>query len=93
MDIDSKSVVRELERLERLERAISDRRNQLHHDIDTLYLEAPLDTTQTARLDELEETERTVSRRRRLLHRRIDELRAEIGLPRWREQHQLGDAA
>jgi hypothetical protein len=41
----------------------------------------------------LEALEQSVSRERRKLHERIDELRAKIGLPRWREQHDLDDAA
>lgn len=86
-------VMRQLDRLAMLERQISDRRNRLHDDIDELYLAAPLDSAQTALLDELEDEERSVSRQRRRLHETIDELRAEIGLPRWRDQHELDTAA
>ncbi len=46
-----------------------------------------------AQLDGLEETERTVSRERRTLHETIDELRAQIGLPRSRDEHELDTAS
>lgn len=86
-------IVRDLDRLGQLERKVSDRRRQLHRQIDELYLAAPLDDAQMAELDELEETERAVSRQRRKLHETIDELRAKIGLPRWRDEHELDNAA
>lgn len=86
-------VHRQLDRLGRMERAISARRRQLHHDIDHLYLAAPLDEDQMRELDRLETKEQTVSRQRRRLHDTIDELRAEIGLPRWRDEHELDTAA
>lgn len=84
------TVSRELARLDRKERLISRRRRDLHDEIDQLYLGAPLDKTQMAKLDELESLEQAVSRERRKLHERIDQLRAQIGLPRWREQHHEG---
>ena len=86
-------IVRDLDQLGRLERTISRRRRQLHDEIDELYLAAPLDDAQMAELDELEETEQAVSRERRKLHETIDELRAQIGLPRWRDEHDLDSAA
>lgn len=86
-------VHRQLDRLGRMERAVSVRRRQLHHDIDQLYLAAPLDEAQMRELDRLEAKEQAVSRRRRELHSTIDELRAEIGLPRWRDEHEFDAAA
>lgn len=85
--------MRDLDRLGQLECEVSKRRRQLHRQIDDLYLAAPLDDAQMAELDELEETERAVSRQRRKLHETIDELRANIGLPRWRDEHELDNAA
>lgn len=86
-------VTRQLDRLGHLERAVSARRRQLHHDIDQLYLAAPLDENQMQELDRLETMEQAVSRQRRRLHDTIDELRAQIGLPRWRDEHELDTAA
>lgn len=88
-------IVRDLERLGQLERAVSARRRQIHHDIDQLYLAAPLDETQMLQLDRLEAVEQAVSGERRKLHETIDEheLRAQIGLPRWRDEHDLDNAA
>lgn len=87
------TVTRELLRLAVKERAISRRRRALHQEIDDLYLTAPLDADTAARLDRLEERERSISRERRQLHERIDELRAQIGLPRWRDRHDVEGAA
>lgn len=87
------SITRELAELGLVERAISKQRRELHDEIDQLYLSAPLDDARMAQLDALEASEQSVSRERRKLHERIDELRAQIGLPRWREQHDLDDAA
>jgi predicted nucleic acid-binding Zn-ribbon protein len=78
----------ELVRLERQELAVSQRRRQLHKEIDRLYLSAPLTDEQTKLLDELEQLEHDVSSERRRLHRRIDEERKQAGLPTWREQHE-----
>jgi hypothetical protein len=86
-------VTRQLDRLGQLERAVSARRRQLHHDIDQLYLEAPLDEALMRELDRLETNEQAVSRQRRKLHDTIDELRAEIRLPRWRDERELDSAA
>lgn len=72
---------RQLDRLGQVERAVSARRRQLHHDIDQLYLAAPHDENQMQELDRLEMIEQAVSRQRRRLHEMIDELRAQIGLP------------
>jgi hypothetical protein len=80
-------IVRDLIRLGQLERAVSARRRQVHHDIDQLYLAAPLDETQMQELDRLEAVEQAVSGERRKLHETIDDLRAQIGLPRWRDEH------
>jgi signal transduction histidine kinase len=79
----------ELAHLDRGEPLISRQRRELHDAIDQLYLGTRLDETQMAQLDELESVEQAVSRARRQLHEQIDELRAHIGLPRWREQHDL----
>jgi hypothetical protein len=87
------SISTQLTRLERRERAISDRRRELHQQIDMLYLEAPLDASQMAELDQLESLEQTISRQRRRLHQQVDELRRQIGLPRWREQQDLDTAS
>ncbi len=83
----TKLIPPELARLERQELAISQRRQQLHKEIDRLYLSAPLDDEQTLLLDELEQLEQEVSGERRRLHRRIDDVRKSVGLPTWREQH------
>lgn len=83
----------QLKLLELEERAVSRQRRELHEQIDRLYLHAPLDDAETALLDELEELERSISRKRRRLHETIDALRAQIGLPRWRDAHDLDDAA
>jgi hypothetical protein len=77
--------------LEQEELAVSEQRSLLHQRIDDLYLSAPLDDEQAARLDELEELERSVSLERERLHRRIDSLRAEIGLAPVREARGLDD--
>ena len=65
--------------LDREERAISALRRDLHDQIDTLYLTAPLDKEQITKLDLLESQARDVSARRRALHRKIDELRVQAG--------------
>lgn len=83
----------ELTRLDRRERAISRRRRVLHQQIDRLYLAAPLDDVDIARLDRLEAFERETSLERHRLHRAIDELRACMGLAPWRSGEDLDDAA
>lgn len=93
-DTDTKTgIVRDLIELGRLERAVSARRRQLHHDIDQLYLTAPLDKAQMRELDQLEAAEQAVSGERRKLHETIDQLRAQVGLPRWRDEHELDSVA
>ena len=82
----------DLIRLGQLERTVSARRRQVHHDIDRLYLAAPLDDTQMRQLDRLEAIEQAVSGERRQLHETIDDLRAQIGLPRWRDEHDQDSA-
>lgn len=86
-------VLAEIDRLTVYERAISDRRNELHDQIDRMYLAAPVDPDQVAELHELEALEREVSTRRAELHRQIDYLRAKIGLPPWRESRGLDSVA
>lgn len=75
----------ELASLDHEERAVSQRRRELHEQIDEIYLSAPLGDEEIRLLDELENLERSVSARRRELHVQIDQLRARAGLPRWRE--------
>lgn len=83
----------ELAKLDARERAISQRRRELHAQIDLIYLAAPLDELEVARLDRLETAEREVSMRRRRLHAEIDEMRASLGMPSWRAYRELDDAA
>ncbi len=84
-------VVAEIKRLSVEERQLSDQRNELHAQIDALYLAAPLTSDEVAALDELEGLEFNLSSKRARLHQRIDDLRASIGLPPWRERHYDGD--
>jgi hypothetical protein len=51
----------ELAKLDARERAISQRRRELHVQIDLLYLAAPLQQTDVARLERLETAEREIS--------------------------------
>ena len=91
-EISDTPVTDQLPRLYAQEHQISAERRELHRSIDDLYLNAPLDDDDVARLDELEEQERRISERRSRSHIEIDQLRAEAGLPRWRRD-QLDDAA
>lgn len=92
-ELDRGHVAVEIDRLTAEERAISDKRNTLHDRIDTIYLAAPLQPEDVVLLDELETLERQISAQRTKLHDEIDVLRLSIGLPRWREDHELDDAA
>jgi hypothetical protein len=82
----------QLPRLYAEEHQISAERRELHRLIDDLYLNAPLDDNDVARLDALEEQERRISERRCRMHNLIDQLRAEAGLPQWRRA-ELDNAA
>lgn len=74
-------LVGELEGLEVEERELSDRRADLHRQIDEVYLRAPLNSQDIALLDRLEALERRLSAERRNLHGRIDRLRVAMGRP------------
>jgi hypothetical protein len=80
---DHELLLTELAELNTGERAISDRRNELHAQIDRVYMTAPLDPAKTALLDRLEGEERSISEQRRQLHAVIDGLRGRVGQPHW----------
>ena len=86
-------VTAELAKLDVRERAISRRRREIHRQIDSLYLAAPLDEEAVVWLERLEAAERQISAQRRRLHAEIDVFRARIGLPPWRACQALYDAA